>query len=75
MATYRKMGEFKESKESWIQFIERLEQYFRANDVEDVGKKRAIQLSVCGSKKYSLAKYLLQPARPTDATFNKIVET
>ena len=75
MATYRKIGEFKESKESWIQFIERLEQYFRANDVEDVGQKRAIQLSVCGSKKYSLTKDLLQPARPADATFNKIVET
>lgn len=40
MATYGKIGELKESEESWTQYIERLEQYFLANDVEDAGKKR-----------------------------------
>lgn len=56
MATYGKIGEFKELEESWTQYIERLEQYFSANDVEDPGKKRAILLSVCGSKMYALAR-------------------
>ena len=46
-----------------------------ANDVEDAGKKRAILLSVCGSKTYALARDLLQPARPAETTFKKIVET
>ena len=39
MATYGKIVESKESEESWAQYIERLEQYFRGNDVEDAGEK------------------------------------
>ena len=75
MATYGKIDEFKESEESWTQHVERLEQYFLANDVEDAGTKRAILLSVCGSKTYALSGDLLQPARPAETTFKKIVET
>ena len=55
--------------------MEQLEQYFLANDVEDVAKSRAILLSVCGSKTYALAKDLLQPARPVQTTFKEIVDT
>ena len=40
MATYGKIGEFTESEESWTHYIERLEQYFLANEVDDVGKKQ-----------------------------------
>ena len=65
----------KESEESWTHYIERLEQYFLANEVDEVGKKRAILLSVCGSKTYTLARDLLQPVRPAEATFKKIVDT
>ena len=42
---------------------ERLEQNFLANEVEVVAKRRAILLSVCGSKTYALARDLLQPVR------------
>ena len=55
--------------------MERLEQYFLVNEVEDVAKRRAILLSVCGSKTYALARDLLQPARPAETTFKKIVDT
>ena len=75
MATYGKIGEFKESEESWTHYIERLEQYFLANEVDEVGKKRAILLRVWGSKTYALARDLLQPVRPAEATFKKIVDT
>jgi len=75
MVTYGKIGEFKESEESWTQYVEQFEQYFLANDVEDVAKRRAILLSVCGSKTYALARDLLQPARPAETTFNKLVDT
>ena len=74
MATYGKIGEFKESAETWTQYVERLEQYFLANEVEDASKKRAILLSVCGSKTYALAIDLPQPARPAETTFKKIVD-
>ena len=53
----------------------RLEQYFLANEVEGVVKCRAILLSVCGSKMYALARDLLQPAKPVETTFEKIVDT
>ena len=75
MATYGKIGEFKESEESWTQYVERLEQYFLANEVEDVAKRRALLLSVCGSKTYALARGLLQPAKTAETTFKKIVDT
>ena len=64
MAIYEKIGEFKESEESWTQYVKRLEQHFLANEVEDVAKRRAILLSFCGSKTYALARDLLQPVRP-----------
>ena len=75
MATYEKIGEFKESEESWTQYVERLEQYSLANEVEDLAKRRAILLGVCGSKTYALARHLLQPVRPAETTFKKIVGT
>ena len=75
MATFGKIDEFKESEESWTHYIERLEQYFLANEVDDVGKERVILLSVCGRKKYALARDLLQPVRPGEVTFKKIVDT
>ena len=75
MATYGKIGEFKESEETWTQYVERLEQYFLANEVTDATKKRAILLSVCGSKTYALARDLLQPAKPAETTLKKIVDT
>ena len=74
MATYGKIGEFTESEETRTQYVERLEQYFLANDVEDVAKRHAILLSVCGSKTYALARDLLQPAKPAETTFKKIVD-
>ena len=75
MATYGEIGEFKESEESWTQYVERLEQYFPANEVENLGKRRAILLSVCRSKTYALARDLPQPAKPAETTFEKIVDT
>ena len=75
METYGKIGKFNESEESWTQYVERIEQYFLANEVEDAAKKRAILLSACRSKTYALARDLLQPARPAVVTFKKIVDT
>ena len=54
--------------------MERLEQCLLANDVEDLAKRQAILLSVCGSKMYALARDLLQPARPAETTFKTIVD-
>ena len=42
MALYGTVGEFKESDESWTQYVERLEQYFLANEITDGKKQREL---------------------------------
>jgi len=67
MATYGTVGEFKESEETWTQYVERLEQFFVANDVETEAKQRAILLSVCGAKTYALIRDLLYITKETSS--------
>ena len=74
MALYGTVGEFKESDESWTQYVERLEQYFLANEITDGKKQRAILLSVCGSKTYGLLRDILQPKKPADTEIKEIIE-
>lgn len=72
MPTYGKVGEFQESEETWTQYVERLEQYFEANEIEEASKRRAIFLSVCGRKTYALLRDLLQPKKPKDVELKDI---
>lgn len=69
MATYGKISEFEPDSEDWLQYVERLGYYFEANEISDAAKQKAIFLSVCGSKSYSLLRDLIQPRKPTDLTF------
>ena len=74
MATYGTVGEFKENEESWTQYVERLEQYFLANEIKNQTKMRAILLSVCGSKTYGLLRDISQPDKPAETEFAIIVK-
>ena len=49
MACHGTVGEFVSEREDWSSYIERLENYFVANDVVTGEKKRAMLLSVCGA--------------------------
>ena len=71
MALIGKIEEYDE-KESWIEYTERLEQYFVANEITDSGKKRAVLLSVCGAKTYKLIRNLVNPRKPTDKSFAEL---
>ena len=56
-------------------FIERLDAYFFTNTITGNGaeeKKRAILLTVYGSKTYSLMKNLLAPRKPTEKNVQRI---
>ena len=75
MATHGSVGEFQITQETWQSYVERLQQYFIANDVKDETKQRAILLSTAGGQTYQLIRNLLAPAKPTDKTFDEIVET
>ena len=72
MTLIGKMEEY-DKKESWIEYTERLEQYFATNKITDSGKKRAVLLSVCGAKTYKLIRNLVNPRKPTDKSFAELV--
>ena len=65
---------FDGSQEDWIEYAERLDSYFVANDITDVAKRRAILLNAVGPTTYRLIKTLSLPGKPTDHTFEELVE-
>ena len=76
MATYGSIVEYTGSKE-WSQYMERLEFFFPANDIDNTldnaGRQKAILLSVIGSKSYGLVRNLLVPKKAADASYQEIV--
>ena len=62
-----KLEEFDDGQD-WLEFVERLEQYFEANSIGDE-KKWAILLTVCGSKTYSLIRHTVAPQKPKDKSY------
>ena len=75
MATgnYGKLSEYDSSKEDWQSYIERLELYFTASDIDDEEKRKAILLTSCGIECYRLFKGLTTPRKPVDKTFIELV--
>ena len=71
------IGNIKEfdNNDSWVEYIERMEQFFRANGINDETKKKSILLSSCGSKVYKLFRNLLAPTKPGDVGWGLLKET
>ena len=69
MALIGKVEEFQENN-NWIEYKERHDQYFLANEISDNGKKRPVLLSSCGAKSYKLIRNLVSPGKPSDKTFD-----
>ena len=65
---------FDGSQEDWVEYAERLESYFIANEITDPAKKRAILINAVGPSTYRLLKTLCLPGKPTDQSFEEIVE-
>ena len=57
------------------EYIERVEQYFIANDVTDEKKQTAIFLTVIGNETYSLLRNLLAPESLAGKTLKTLSET
>ena len=65
------IDQFDSAVEEWPQYVERLEQFFVANDItgEDKAvKRRATFLSVVGRGTYNLLRSIIAPAKPTEKT-------
>ena len=76
MATVGILHEYSDG-EDWADFVERLDQYFLANNMAAVGDavhRRAVLLTVCWQKVYGLIKNLLSPRRPTDKSYEELCE-
>ena len=74
MATVGSLSEYVESDGDWIKYVERLEHFFLANDIEEEEKKRSILLSVCGAKTYKLIRNLATPQSPGGMGFKELVK-
>ena len=65
MASYAKPDEFDPENEEWSAYVERMELFFEAHDVEDE-KQVATLLSSVGASTYGLLRNLVQPLKPKD---------
>ena len=74
MARHGIIGEYCSTREDWLAYTERMQQYFAANDVKRADKQRAILLSSVGASTYQLIKSLLAPSKPAEKSFDELVQ-
>ena len=65
---------FDESNDDWNAYVERIEQYFIANEIK-YNKQVAVMLSLMGNKTHGLLRNLATPAKPSSLSFKTIIET
>ena len=74
MALIGKIEEFHEGREEWSQYVERLDLYFKANDITSEGKMQATFLTVIGPSAYKLLRNLVAPAKLSEMKYSELVE-
>ena len=73
-AAVRRLEAFKEDNESIAQYLERVELFFKANEIA-AERRKAVFLSVIGRDIYSLLSNLLAPTKPAEMLLNVPMET
>ena len=70
------ISEFDSETEQFTEWAERLEQWFLANEITDLDRKRALLLSFIGVKGYKLVRSLAQnePSKNTFEELKKLME-
>ena len=68
------IGEFKEGREEWAQYVERLGHFLVANGITENKRKRAVLLFVIGPKAYMLLGSLVASERPGDKSHVDLVK-
>ena len=74
MTSIGKIESFDDTKENLEIYVERAEQFFMANDIDDDHNAPTL-LSLIGGKTYTLLSDLLAPERPAAKSFQQIVTT
>ena len=57
-----------------VEYIERIDEYFVANDVDEDRKKTAIFLTLIGQETYKLLKNLLAPEKPNEKNYKELTD-
>ena len=74
MATHHgQITEFSGNSDDWEAYVEQLESYFEANEIESAAKKRAILLSSCGTAAYKTIQSILAPKKPMEVEYAEFV--
>ena len=63
---------FDMKSDDWNEYVERLEQYFIANDIANPGKMVAVFLTVIGPDTYSLLRNLMAQTKPATKSFTEL---
>ena len=74
-AVFGKLEEFDSSRELWVHYVKRLEQFFAANDLKDGGRRRAIFLSAVGVSTYRLLRNLVSPKIPGEVPYDNLIKS
>ena len=75
MALLGRIDSFDLKTDDITEYIERVEQYFIANDVTDEKKQTAIFLTIIGNETYNLFRNLLASESPAGKTVKMLSET
>lgn len=69
-----KFYEFKADSDDWVLYVERLEQHFVANKIDDNKIRVAVLLSSISESTFSLLKSLCYPEEPKQKTFQQLCD-
>ena len=74
MALVGKIDSFNHNSDDICKYIEKVDQYFFANDVNNAKKKTVIFLTVIGSDTYSLLRNMVAPVSLSTKTVEELFE-
>ena len=66
MSLLGKLDKLLPTNGNWTQYIEKMDQFFIANNIREKPRKRVILLRSCGAITYRLLHNLVEPAKPLD---------
>ena len=75
-AVHGSLPTFNMEKESWSSYMERMDFYFEAHEIDSPEKKRSLPLvlSACGTEAYKTLKNLVRPVSLKDKSYTDLVE-
>ena len=74
MSATLQLEPFNPATDSWRQWEQRLHFFIDCNGIQGEKRKRATLLTVCGKEAFSLICSLISPSKPSDKSFDQLIE-